>query len=134
MFARRTKRFPGFREMNRANRFAAVAVLHVLWQQWLNRRGVELLEKSINDAAQHPLRKTFGRRINRGDPAKMDRLLLVVLDQLELGMIHANALPAQSRFAENDELLSGLDHFLDVMQIEPATDERLAQGVRIRLL
>src|ERR1700730_18673912 len=134
MFARRTKRFPGFGKMNRTNRFAAVAVLQVLRKQGLNRRSVELLEKSINDAPQHSLRKTFGRRVNRGDPPQMDRFLLVVLDHLELGMIHANALPAQSRLTEHDELLAGRDHFPYVMQIEPAADERLAQGVRIRLL
>src|SRR5439155_4401611 len=30
--------------------------------------------------------------------------------------------------------LTGCDHFLHVMQIEPAADERLAERVRIRLL
>src|SRR5438270_6603064 len=64
----------------------------------------------------------------------MNRFLLVVLDHLELGMIHANPISAQARLAEYDELLAGGDHFLDVMQIKPATDERLAQRVRIRFL
>ena len=44
-------------------------------------------------------------------------------------MFHADALPTQFRFAENDEALPGQDHLLDVMQIEPATDERLAESV-----
>jgi len=39
------------------------------------------------------------------------------LDHLELGMIHANPAPAQPRLAEDNELLAGGDHFLDVMQI-----------------
>ena len=134
MFARCTEGFPGFGEMNRANRFATIAVFQIVWEQWLNRLGVEFLKKSINDAAQHSLRETFGRRIDRRDPAKVDRFLLVVLDHFEFGMIHANTVPTQSRLAENDKLLAGGDHFLDVMQIEPATDERLAQRVRIRFL
>src|ERR1051326_4707874 len=49
-------------------------------------------------------------------------------------MIHANAFAANPRFAEDDQLLTGGDHFLDVMQIEPAAEERLAQRVGIRLL
>src|SRR5260370_15595681 len=120
--------------MDRANRFAAVAVLQVLGEHWFNRRSIELLKKSINDAAQHSLRETLGSRIDRCNPAKMDRFLFVVFDHFELGMIHANTRPAQSRLAKNDELLAGGDHFLDIMQIEPATDERLAQRVRIRFL
>ena len=32
---------------------------------------------------------------------------------------------------EDDEPLSGRDYFLDVMQIEPATGERLAERVRV---
>ena len=31
---------------------------------------------------------------------------------------------------EDDKPLSGRDYFLDVMQIEPATDERLTERVR----
>src|ERR1700730_1794115 len=62
----------------------------------------------------------------------MDRYLLVVLDHLELRVIHANALAAQARFSEYDQLLSGRDHFLHVMQVEPAQRERLAQCIRIR--
>src|SRR4051794_2375047 len=47
-------------------------------------------------------------------------------------MLHAHPIFAEARLAENDEALSGRDHFLDVMQIEPAQDERLAERIRIR--
>src|SRR5205809_208201 len=67
VFARPTQQFPSFGEVDCANRFAAVAVLQVLGEQWLNRRSIELLKKSINDAPQHSLRETFGRRVNRCD-------------------------------------------------------------------
>src|SRR5580698_10309257 len=49
-------------------------------------------------------------------------------------MVHANSLAAKLRLPKDDELLAGGDHFLDVMQIEPATDQRLAQRVRVCLL
>src|ERR1700675_3589636 len=113
--------------MNRANGFAAVAALQVLRKQWLNRRSIKLLKKSINDAAQHSLRETFGSRIDRCDPAKMDRFFLIVLDHFELRMIHTNPASAQPRLAVDDELLAGGDHFLDVMQVEPAADQGLTQ-------
>ena len=134
VLTRDIKRLPCFGEMNRADRFAAISIFQVLRQQRLNRLGIKLLKKPINHAAQRTLRKTFGRRIDRRDPAEMDRSLLVVLNHFELGMIHANPLPAQSRLAENDELLAGSDHFLDVMQIEPATDQRLTERVCVQFL
>src|SRR5205085_11609258 len=86
------------------------------------------------DATQEALRQAFGRRVNRRDATKVNRALGIVFDHFKFGMIHANALAAHPRLSENDELLAGRDHFLDVMQIEPATDERLAQRVRVRLL
>src|SRR5882724_622277 len=134
MLTCRSERFPRLGEMNRPNRFGAVAVLQVLRQQRLNRRGVEVLKKSINDAAQHPLRKTFGGRIDRRNPAKMDRFLLVVLDHFKFRMIHANSVSPEPRLAEDDELLSSGDHFLDVVQIKPSADERLTECVRVRFL
>jgi hypothetical protein len=134
VLTRGIKRLPSFGEMNRADRFAAISIFQVLRQERLNRLGIKLLKKPINHAAQRTLRKTFGRRIDRRDPAEMDRCLLVVLNHFELGMIHANPLPAQSRLAENDELLAGSDHFLDVMQIEPATDQRLTERVCVQFL
>ena len=88
----------------------------------------------MDQAAQNALGQAFGRRINRGDASKMDRNLLVVFDHLEFRMLHAEALSPQARFAEDDQSLSGQNHFLDVMQIEPAQDERLAQGVRFAFL
>src|ERR1700686_2265325 len=105
--------------MDSANRFNAVAVFQVLGEQRLNRRSIELPKKSKNNAAQDSVRETLGCRIDRCDPTKMDRFLLVVFDHFELGMIHANTLPAQSRLAENDGVLAGGAHFLGVMQIYP---------------
>src|SRR5438132_11964941 len=134
MLTCRSERFPRLGEMNRPNRFGAVAVLQVLRQQRFNRCRVEVLEKSINDAAQHPLRKTFGGRIDRRNPAKMDRLLLVVLNHVKFRMIHANSVSPEPRLAEDDELLSSGDHFLDVVQIKPPADERLTERVRVRFL
>ncbi len=134
MLARRTERFPSLGEMNRANRFAAVAVFQVLRQQRLKRFGVEVLKEPINEAAQDPLRETFGRGIDRCDPAKMDRFLLVVLDHFKFRMIHANPTSAQPGLAKDNKLLTGGDHFLHVMQVEPAADQGLAQRVRIRFL
>ena len=64
----------------------------------------------------------------------MDRHLLIVLDHFEFRMIHAKPFAAQPRFAKNDQPLTGRDHFLHVMQIEPAADERLAERVRVRFL
>ena len=64
----------------------------------------------------------------------MDRYLLVVFDHLKLRVIHANPLSAQSRFAENNNALTCGDHFLHVMQIEPAAYQRLAQSIRLRFL
>src|SRR6266852_6366771 len=49
-------------------------------------------------------------------------------------MVHANAFAPETRFSEDNQALSGRDHFLHVMEIEPATDERLAQNVCVRLL
>src|SRR5205823_3221942 len=46
----------------------------------------------------------------------------------------ANPLPAQPRFAKDDQALPGRDHLLHVMQVEPAAHERFAQRVRARLL
>src|SRR5947208_15053344 len=107
--------------MNRADRFAAISIFQVFRQQRLNRLGIKLLKKAINHAAQRTLRETLGRRIDRRDPAEMDRSLLVVLNHYEFGMIHANSLPAQSRLAENVECLSASDHSLDVIRLEPST-------------
>jgi hypothetical protein len=49
-------------------------------------------------------------------------------------MFHAEARAALAWFAENDQPLSGQNHFLNVMEIEPAQNERLAQGMRIAFL
>src|SRR2546423_6173764 len=49
-------------------------------------------------------------------------------------MVHAKTFAAQLRFSEHDQLLAGRDHFLHVMQIEPAQDEWLTQSIRVRFL
>ena len=64
----------------------------------------------------------------------MDRYLFIVLDHLKLRMIHANSFSTQTRSAENNDALTRGDHFLHVMQIEPATYERLTQRIRLRFL
>ena len=51
----------------------------------------------------------------------MDRNLLVILDDLELRVIHADSLSTQTRFAKYDNTLPGRDHLLHIMQVEPAT-------------
>src|SRR6202011_4900115 len=96
--------------------------------------GIELSQQPVNDAAQHALREPLRGGINGRDSPQVDRLLLVALDHFKLGMIHANAFAAKLRLAKNDQLLAGGDHFLDVMQIEPATDQRLAQRVHVWFL
>src|SRR5207249_7880743 len=49
-------------------------------------------------------------------------------------MIHANPFSTQTRPAENNDALTRGDHFLHVMQIEPAAHERLTQRIRLRFL
>ena len=90
-----------------------------------------LIQKPIDQSPQNTLRKSFGRRIDGRDAPEMNRNFLVVFDDFEFRMFHAETLTAQTRFAENDQALAGHDHLLDVMQIEPAADERLTEGVRI---
>src|ERR1700736_3880360 len=48
-------------------------------------------------------------------------------------MIHTDAFAAKARFAEDDQLLPGRDHLLDVMEDEPTTDKGLAQRGRVLL-
>jgi len=57
-----------------------------------------------------------------------------VFHDFELWMIDANPLSSQSWFSEHDELLTSRDHFLDVMKVEPPTDEWLTKRCRIPLL
>src|SRR5262245_24555809 len=94
----------------------------------------KLVQDAIDDAAQDALRKTFSRRINRRDAPKMHRYLFIVLDDFKLRMIHANSFSTQTRPPENHDALTRGDHFLHVMQIEPATYEWLTQGSRLRFL
>ena len=64
----------------------------------------------------------------------MDRYFLIVLDDLELRMLHAEPLTAQLRLPENDQPLAAHDHFLHVVDVEPAEHERLTERVRLALL
>jgi hypothetical protein len=49
-------------------------------------------------------------------------------------MIHAKSAAPQAWFPEDDETLAGCDHFLDVMEVEPTQQKRLAQRVGIDLV
>src|SRR5262249_15784097 len=120
--------------MDRADRFAAIPVFQILRQERFDRVGIELLQNPKYDAAQKALRYTLSRGINRRDPAEMDRAFRIIFNHFEFGMIHADAVAAKLRLSENDELLAGRYHFLDVVQIEPATNQRLAQGVCVGFL
>ena len=59
---------------------------------------------------------------------------VIVFDHFKLRVLHAKTLPAKARFAENDQPLTGGNHLLDVVQIEPTADQRLTERVRIRFL
>src|SRR5215470_4906200 len=89
----------------------------------------KFVQDTIDDATQDALRKAFSRRVDRRNPPKMDGNLFIVLDYLKLRMIHANSFSTQTRLAENNNALARGDHFLHVMQIEPAAYERLTQGI-----
>jgi hypothetical protein len=64
----------------------------------------------------------------------MNRDFVIVLDDFEFRMFHANTLATLTRLTKNDQALAGHDHLLDVMQVEPAADEWLTEGVRIAFL
>ena len=134
MLARRVPRFPTSGKMYRSNCVRSLAVHQTVRGDRLPSCIWKLVQDTIDDAAQDALRKTFSRRIDRRDPPKMDRYLFIVLDHLKLRMIDANSFSAQTRPAENNNALTRGDHFLHVMQIEPAAYERLTQGIRLRFL
>ena len=64
----------------------------------------------------------------------MDRNFFIILDDLELRMIHANSLAPQARPAKHNQALPGCDHLLHVMQIEPTAHQWFTQRVRLRFL
>src|SRR4030095_12553666 len=134
MLARGVPRFPTSGKMYRSNRVRSLAVHQTGRGDRLPSCVWKLVQDTIDDAAQNALRKTFGRRIDRRDAPKMDRYLFIVLDHLKLRMIHANSFSTQTRPAENNDALTRGDHFLHVMQIEPAAYERLTQRIRLRFL
>src|SRR6058998_1580031 len=134
MLARGITRFPALRKMNRPNRGTSISLNEIVRHQRFQWFAGKFVQQPIDDAAQYALRKTFRRRIDRRDAPKVDRDFFVVLDYFELRVIHANPLPSQTRFAEDNEALPRGDHLLDIMQVKPTTHERLAQRARIRLL
>ena len=121
-------------KMNLVQRVVSYAESHVSRQSGLDRGFIQLRQRPMDQSAEGTLRQTFGSRIDRSDPPEVHRHFLVVLDHLELGMLEAQPLPAQTRLAENHEPLPGRDHFLHVMKIEPAQDKRLAQRIGARFL
>src|SRR5438067_10400374 len=129
MLTCRSERFPRLGEMNRPNRFGAVAVLQVLRQQRFNRCRVEVLEKSINDAAQHPLRKTFGGRIDRRDPAKMDRLLLAVSIHSDSGWFMQIRFSRGRRLPEKTRCCPGVFIFWFVCRLNQPPESRALNAV-----
>src|SRR6266481_3321907 len=111
-------RFPAFREMNRANRVASFPMNQTARYQRFQWIIGNFIQQPVNDAAQSALRKTFCRGVNGCDTPKMDRNLLVILDDLELRVIHTDPLATQMRFAKHDHALAGRDHLLYIMQVE----------------
>ncbi|KAG0506232.1 MAG: hypothetical protein Udaeo_03900 [Candidatus Udaeobacter sp.] len=134
MLARGVPRFPTFGKMYRSNRLRSLAAHQSGRRDRLPSCVCRLVQGAIDDAAQDALRKTFSRRIDRRDSPKMDRYLFIVLDHLKLRMIHANSFSTQPRSAENNDALTCGDHFLHVMQIEPAACERFTQRIWSRFL
>ena len=74
-------------------------------------------------AFDQSLREKGSRLILRR--GKCDEELARVAAEVGAGTVHADALTASPRLAENNQALTSQDHLLDVMQIEPATDEWL---------
>src|SRR6185369_10192131 len=64
----------------------------------------------------------------------MNRNLLVIFNRFKLWMLHADPLSPLSWFAKNDQTLTGKNHLLHVMRIEPAEHQRLTQGMRLIFL
>ncbi len=66
----------------------------------------------------------------------MDEVFLVgvVLDDLELGVVDANALAAGLGLAVDDDALAVGEDFLDVPGVEPADRQQGGQGVAVHLL
>src|SRR4029077_10474379 len=44
-------------------------------------------------------------------------------------MIHAEPVSAEARLSEDHHFLSSCDHLLDIMQVKPTADQRLAERV-----
>src|SRR5215831_8140145 len=134
MLARGVPRFPTSGEMYRSNRGQSLAAHQTGRGDRLPSCVWKLVQNTIDDSAQDALRKTFSGGIDRRDTSKMDRYLFIVLDHFEFRMIHTNSFSTETRLAENNDALTSCDHFLDVMQIEPAAHERLTQRIRLRFL
>jgi hypothetical protein len=96
VFVRGITRFPASWEMNCANRVASLALSQIARRQSFQSgvSGRKFVQQPVNHASQDTLRKTFRRRVDRRDSTKMDRDLLVILDDFELWMVHANSFSA----------------------------------------
>ena len=60
----------------------------------------------------------------------MNQNFFVVFDHLKFRMIDEQTRAFAFDATEHDQLLPGRNHLLDVMQIKPATGERLAERIR----
>ncbi len=134
MLARRRQCFCALGKMNLLQRAPPFPDRMIARQQRLHIVVAQIFQGMKQEPAEDALRKPFRCRIDRRDPAKVNREFVVVFDHLELWMFHANALTAQSRLPEDDQSLTGRDHLLHIVKIEPAEHERLAERIRIRLL
>src|SRR5437763_12736853 len=88
-------------KMNLLQRAPTITDTHVRRQERFDFIFIEVLERVIDEAAKYALRQTFSRRIHRRDSIEVDRAFFVRLDDLELRMLHAHPLSAQSRLTEN---------------------------------
>ncbi len=93
MMSRLFQLLPCLGEMDRLKGEAAIAFHKARGSQGIERLIRKLLQDPINNAAKQPLRNTLGSRINRGDPAKVNRRFSIVrLDDFKLRVIEAQAL------------------------------------------
>src|SRR6187399_2384712 len=123
MVPRCRQSFHALGKMNLLERFPPRPRAMISWQQSLDITVTQILQGMKEEPAKNALRQSFGRRVDRRDSPKMNRELIVIFDHLKFWMFHADALTAKTRLPENDESLTGRDHLLDVVQIEPAEHE-----------
>ena len=100
--------------------------------------GVEIdgLERAVDEGAQAALAQALGRGVDGRDALEVDEVFLVgvVFDDLELGVVDADALAAGLGLAVDDHALAVGEDFLDVPGVEPADRQQGRQGVAVHLL